>query len=173
MRNNPVILTASIVAVLLCATLGVCEAYKAERLHAIARAVAAQQQSVTLLQEQALLDDKNRCNTLWLEYKTADLKNQIARLRRQPTQPLSEPPCSGYAAPLDESLAAIRQASQLGLDAIAQRQSAVFERNYSTNRALQTRVLALRLRALLTFSNLKQSPAQMQAAWESSHPPRA
>jgi len=130
-------------------------AFQMEQESAIARADEAEQEAKAL---NAKSDEDTRrmeCDNQWLKYKNNLLDKQIAELKGGIGHTPIEPSCDGYAMSLDEGMKVSMEGMQAIVDASNAREYARLEREYSTNRKLQARFLALRLWTFLKGSELK------------------
>ena len=162
MKRISLITLALAALVVIVGGLRVYGAYQSERDAALARAAEADKQAARLEAEEQRLDRENKCNEQWQKYDNAKLEKRIAELRGQIGKTPLEPFCTGYAPRLDQAMDLIFKAGEVGLEAIAAREYAKYERNYAANRRLQTRYLGLRLWAFLTGTELKQKQAEME-----------
>jgi hypothetical protein len=136
-------------------------AFQSEHDSAIARANEADRQAQVLDAKSNEDERELACSTEWLKYKNTLLEQQIAELKGGVGHTPFEPLCEGYAMSLDESMSTGMEGMQALLDASNAREYEKFEREYSTNRPLQARFLAMRLWEFLKGTGLDASQQAM------------
>ena len=126
-------------------------AYHRERVDALARAAAAEQQGRRLDEQAKQAKQQMNCNGLWTEYQIAVLKGKI----------VDEPPCSGHA-PRPDEIVGLGSSALEALEAAHNAwDSAKWERAYASSRKYQTRYLALRVWGFITGTPPSVNPAEL------------
>ena len=128
--------------------------FETEHDTVISRANDADQQAQVLDAKYNADERELNCDTEWLKFKNAELQKEIIELKGGVGVTPMEPSCEGYAISIDESLSMTEDAMQATLDAESTKEYAKYEREYSTNRGLQSKFLALRLWASLKGTKL-------------------
>ncbi len=152
---------AGSVLVLAFVALRVYGAYQQERDNALQQAAIAEQKAKELNEESDRLKQQSECNLLWLKYENAKLEREIAELRGRVAPRPVEPPCSGHAVRMDESLAMFSRQLQVLSAALQATDYARYARDYAASRKYQTRYLLIRLWAFLTGTEVRTKPAEM------------
>ncbi len=158
-RKRPLIIVS--ILVLVWVVLRVYGAYQRERDDALEQAGIGEQRAQELSEESEKLQQRSDCNHLWQQYEIRKLDKRIAELRgtRAPTP--VEPPCTGYAVRMDESLEMISRQMSVSMAVLDAREYAKCERIYASSRNYQTRYLFIRFWGFLTGAEPKMKPVEM------------
>jgi hypothetical protein len=143
-------------------------AYQHEQQAALDRATKAEARMSLLQDEADRLENQQKCNSLWLEYELAVSKKRLAESEGRFVSTPAEPYCTGYSPRLDQAMNDSMQILDKRLESIAMQSYVKYEKNYATNRPLQTKYLGLRLWAFLTGTEIKQTPAEMEKVQENA-----